>query len=113
MTLRLTIPLPLSTNALYRNLRGKGRVKTDRYRTWLRNAQNEVMTQKRKHYAGDCELRLVAKKPDKRRRDLDNLLKCTQDLLTTCGIVDDDQQFIKVSAEWGDETYVEIKECGK
>jgi len=107
--MKLTIPYPVPAHACFRNLTGKGRVKTSRYRTWIRAAGNEVMAQRREHFDGDVTLSLIAKRPDKRRRDLDNLLKASQDLMVHCGILDDDQQIIKVSAEWGSETAIEIE----
>ncbi len=110
-TVRLTIPYPPPLSALYRNQHGPGRVKTARYKTWIRAASNEVMAQRRDHFAGPVTLALTAIRPDKRRRDLDNLLKASQDLMVHCGVLDDDQQVIKVSAEWGDETVIEVSEA--
>jgi crossover junction endodeoxyribonuclease RusA len=107
---RLTIPYPPPVSALYRNQSGPGRVKTKRYKTWIRAASNEVMAQRRGHFGGPVTLSLTAIRPDKRRRDLDNLLKASQDLMVHCGVLDDDQQVIKVTAEWGDETVIEV--CG-
>ncbi len=40
--------------------------------------------------------------PDKRRRDIDNLFKCPNDLLVKHGIITDDSLIHKISAEWAD-----------
>ena len=106
--MKLKIPPPIPLHACFRNVRGRGRVKTDRYHTWQRNAGNEVLAQKRETFDGDCVFALTVVRPDKRKRDLDNLLKSSIDLMVYCGIVKDDQQFIKVSAQWGDENCVEV-----
>jgi len=41
---------------------------------------------------GRIALRMDAFPPDRRRRDLDNLLKCTQDSLAHAGVFEDDSQ---------------------
>lgn len=48
---------------------------------------------------GKLELRVVAFPPDKRRRDLDNLLKATCDALEYANVVGDDYQFCKKTIE--------------
>ena len=47
VTFRLRLPMPPSTNALYRNAYGRGRVKTKRYEAWLRQADMSFLLQKR------------------------------------------------------------------
>jgi Holliday junction resolvase RusA-like endonuclease len=37
--------------------------------------------------------------PDRRRRDLDNLLKCLQDSVTAAGVLDDDSQIKRLEME--------------
>lgn len=43
--IRIVFPPPISVNALYRNLSGKGRVKTGDYKAWLRNADDYLRSQ--------------------------------------------------------------------
>lgn len=42
----------------------------------------------------------MAVKPDKRRRDIDNLIKACADLLVRHGVVSDDSEMRSVSARW-------------
>jgi Holliday junction resolvase RusA-like endonuclease len=39
--------------------------------------------------------------PDKRKRDLDNLLKAPIDLLVEHGVIDDDRNVVSLGASWG------------
>ena len=84
----LTLPTPPSTNNLFVNVKGRGRVKTDRYRSWLRAAGNELRAQKPRKVAGPVAVSIEVG-PDK-RRDLDNYSKAVLDLLVMCGAIDDD-----------------------
>lgn len=43
--------------------------------------------------AGDLEAEMLARPPDRRRRDIDNLIKPTLDALMHAGVVEDDQFF--------------------
>jgi crossover junction endodeoxyribonuclease RusA len=45
-------------------------------------------------------LAIEAVRPDKRRRDIDNLIKPVSDLLCSIGVIEDDSYCEKVSAEW-------------
>lgn len=100
MPSRLTVPLPPSVNAAYRNVPGKGRVKTKAYRSWLAEAGWETVRQRPVGVKGRVRVRVVFGKPDKRKRDLDNLLKCVFDLLTKYGLIEDDSMVVKLEAEW-------------
>ncbi|MCK4982573.1 MAG: RusA family crossover junction endodeoxyribonuclease [Victivallaceae bacterium] len=48
---------------------------------------------------GRIELFLEAYPPDRRRRDLDNLLKCVLDAMEHAGAYHDDSQIVKITAE--------------
>lgn len=96
----LSLPYPPTTNNLYRNTRGKGRVKTQRYLTWLRAAGNEVLMQRQKPIAGYVVLNIQLGKPDKRKRDLSNLIKACEDLLVQHGLIEDDSMVAKLTIQW-------------
>lgn len=84
----LTLPVPPSTNALTRNVAGRGRVKTKAYLRWLKDARWAIQTARVGRIEGrykitisvghDCPI------------DLDNF-KAVQDLLATHGIIDNDR----------------------
>ena len=113
----LELPVPPSTNALYRNTskaertRGlalgwrplRGRIKTDRYRTWLRSAGNEILAtpqERRRPVKGKFVLYVAAGRPDERTRDLDNLLKATCDLLAAHGLIENDCLAESITVAW-------------
>jgi crossover junction endodeoxyribonuclease RusA len=99
--IRLELPLAPSANAIFRA--GRGRVyKTNIYKQWLEECSWMIKTQTKESVPRDYILQVVAKRPDKRRRDLDNLLKATSDLLVRTGIVSDDNFCRAIVAEWVD-----------
>ena len=100
MRIELQIPYPPSTNKLTRNVRGRGRVKTNAYEQWLRLAGWNVKYQKAPAIFGAYTLTISARKPDNRKRDIDNLIKPISDLLVSVGVVKDDQFCKRVTAEW-------------
>ncbi len=97
----ISLPYPPSTNNLYRNVPGKGRVKTDRYRTWLRAAGNEILAQRPMKFEGEVSLSLTLRRRDGRRRDLSNAIKATEDLLVAHGIIQDDSLVGELYVTWG------------
>src|SRR5258708_4769936 len=96
----LRIPLPPSVNALFANVPGKGRVKTDRYKTWLNAVGWDVVQQRQSPIKGDVTLEIVAGRPDRRRRDLSNLIKAAEDLLVRHGLIEDDSRVTSLSIAW-------------
>jgi len=62
-----------------------------------------VRQQTRKTVDGEYALHIRAVRSNK-RRDLDNLLKATSDLLVELRIVEDDSQCVALAAEWADES---------
>ena len=99
----LSLPFPPSVNALYRNVSGRGRVKTERYKTWLRAAGNELLATplgQRVPIEGKFILTVLAGRPDKRIRDLDNLLKAPLDLLQAHGLIKNDGLAQSITVAW-------------
>ena len=89
----LRLPLPPSTNALYRNVRGVGRVKAVGYKRWLVSAGAYGITQKPPggfpHFARDFEIIVLI--PANTRGDCDNRCKAVIDLCTAWQIISDDR----------------------
>ena len=98
MKIVLSIPFPVSANAMYRN--AAKTLKSKEYRAWIKAAAWTVATQTRTRITGPYKLTLLAVPPDKRRRDIDNLLKSTNDVLKTAGVIDDDSQCRWIEARW-------------
>lgn len=74
--------------------------KSDRYTAWLKQAGLVALTQRRGHIAGQYHLSIQASRPDRRARDIDNLIKPISDLLQHIGVVRDDCDCEMVSARW-------------
>lgn len=97
----LTLPYPPTTNNLYRNA-GKGRVKTVAYTAWLTVAGWAIKAAKPEAVPGRYRLSLIADAPDRRARDIDNLIKPVSDLLKKSGVIEEDSLARSVFAEWSD-----------
>ncbi len=97
--IELRLPVPVSVNAMYRNVAKVGRVKTGKYTNWLKEADKWLLTQKRglKPFEGPCAVELRV--PAKCRADVSNLIKCAEDFLVSRLITPDDRYTRKVSAE--------------
>lgn len=87
------LPIPPSTNQLFRNVKGKGRVRTERYNTWINAAGWELKAQKPKPVTGPVSL-TIAVNEKKTRADLGNLEKAAVDLLVAHGVIEDDKPSI-------------------
>lgn len=96
--------LPPSTNRLWRA--GKGRVHmADTYRTWKDAAVSTLWMQAREQskgagIVGPYAMRIRCVKPDRRRRDISNLIKGLEDAVVAAGIVRDDSDCQVIEAEW-------------
>lgn len=95
------LPPPLS--ACYRNVAGKGRVKTQRYKAWA-NRQLMINPQLRGtvKFTAKVGVHIGVIRLDKRKRDLDNLLKPLCDLLVAGSVLADDSQIKCLSIMWHD-----------
>ncbi len=98
----LTLPVPPSTNALFVNVPGKGRVPSVRYKQWRQDALATLWTQPRKFMGCPCAITLIV--PDKGRRDLDNFAKPILDFLVQHNfIADDSREFVRdLRIKWSD-----------
>jgi len=101
----LVLPYPVSINAAYANNAGggRGRFKTQRLREWISEATFEVLKERRGRIVGPYAFHLVAQRPDNRRRDLSNILKVTEDLCVSLGLVEDDHHAAPICLDWSDE----------
>ncbi|MDD5599430.1 MAG: RusA family crossover junction endodeoxyribonuclease [Victivallaceae bacterium] len=92
------LPYPPSVNHYYRHVGPRVLISRPgrKYR--------EVVVARLRSYGikpldGGIELFLEAYPPDRRRRDLDNLLKCVLDAMQYAGAYYDDSQIVKITAE--------------
>lgn len=90
-----------SVNSLWR-ISGKRMYRTKKYKDWLEEAGWMVRQQTREIIDGEYALHIRALRSNK-RRDLDNLLKATSDLLVELRVVEDDSQCVALAAEWANQ----------
>jgi len=89
--------------------------KSNAYVAWLMLAGVEARRQKPSRISGPYHLIIQAARPDKRRRDLDNLLKPISDLLVSVGVIRDDCECEMISARWvtvGEGVTIRIEPAG-
>jgi crossover junction endodeoxyribonuclease RusA len=93
------LPFPVSTNNLFA---GKGRrFPSKRYKAWREEAAWALASQRPlPSFSEPVEVTLSIGRPDRRTRDLDNLLKAPLDLLVEFGVLADDQLIHRLSASW-------------
>ena len=85
----LNLPEPPSVNAAYSNVNQRGRVKTKAYRNW----ETECLWMIKQAKPGIIKVTFIVTLflSEKTRKDVDNCLKPTLDLLSKCGITKDDK----------------------
>lgn len=98
----LTLPWPPSANTYYRHVsKGPlaGRVLLSEAGRAYRKAVDAVVRQARgrKAWAVPLEVRIAAFPPDRRKRDLDNLVKSVLDSLQASGVYENDSQIDSLS----------------
>lgn len=99
----IKLPFPVTTNNLYRNRRGRGgRAKTKRYQAWSTEAGWEIKRQRPGFVEGPFKLDITITRPDKRRRDISNLIKALEDALVEFGVVEDDCLCEQITIGWRD-----------
>ncbi len=105
----LLLPWPPSTNRIWRNVvvRGKPQTLLSKEGREFRSLAGKhclVSGLSGKRLSGRIEVTLIANPPDKRPRDLDNVLKATLDALTHAGVWLDDSQVDRIEIMRGEVT---------
>jgi Holliday junction resolvase RusA-like endonuclease len=91
--------LPPSKNALRQRTK-TGIARTDDYKSWIKNAGKEMQVQRVRGVKGPYKLTIQAVRPNRKRRDLGNLLEATEDLLTTMHVIEDDSLSEMIVMRW-------------
>jgi crossover junction endodeoxyribonuclease RusA len=98
--IEMTLPWPPSVNTYWRNFDGR-MIISARGRDYRETVGDQMTLQKMvKHFKGQLKVEIEAFRPDKRRRDLDNLLKATLDGLAHAGVYEDDSQIVDLRIYW-------------
>lgn len=95
----LSLPYPPSANRLWRAVNGR-QIKSAEYRAWIDEAALSIRLQRPRGIVGAYHLVIRASRPDRRRRDIDNLLKPIWDALCQGGVVGDDCDCEHLTAFW-------------
>lgn len=114
MVAELHLPYPPSANRLWRRS-GRRIHKGAEYANWLVDAGFTAIKQRQPGIVGKYKISINAVRPDKRRRDLDNIIKAISDLVKSVGIIDDDCDCEQISARWvttGEGVYVRVEPAG-
>lgn len=101
--LQIFLPYPSSVNGIWRS--GNGRTyKAKEYRAWEEAADEAISEQKPGCLEREFFVTILVGRPDKRRRDLDNLVKPLLDACERNGVVEDDCHNQGFSCFWDAET---------
>lgn len=63
-------------------------------------AEQILLQRAAKHFTAPLRVTIEAWRPDRRKRDLDNLLKAALDSLAHAGVFDDDSQIVDLRIYW-------------
>lgn len=98
--IEFTLPWPPSVNRYWRTFQGRMIISAEGRE--FRETVGDQMTLQGKvaHYEKPLRVEIEAWRPDKRRRDLDNLLKATLDGLAHAGVYADDSQIVDLRIYW-------------
>jgi len=98
----LTLPWPPSVNKYWRTFQGRMIISAEG-RSYRKAVADQVLIQRgAKHYTGKLCVEIEAYRPDKRRRDLDNLLKAVLDGCTHAGVWEDDSNIVDLRIYWAE-----------
>lgn len=95
----LNLPMAPSVNRLWRM--GKGKMyKSTEYGAWISVCSLIARVNKPVPILGKYKLLIEVQRPDKRRRDIDNFIKATSDLLEHAKLIENDCFCEEVTARW-------------
>ena len=95
----LSVPAPPSVNKMFRNVPGKGRVKTGAYDAWQAEAGWRLRLQRPGRIAGPVMI-LVGVERGSLKADIDNTVKALFDLLVEHRVIEDDSKVVGFAAAW-------------
>lgn len=101
--INVTLPWPPSVNTYWRNFDGR-MIISAKGREYRESVGDQILLQRAaKFFQGKLRVVIEAARPDRRRRDLDNLLKATLDGLAHAGVYEDDSQIVDLRIFWAEE----------
>jgi crossover junction endodeoxyribonuclease RusA len=98
--IEVTLPWPPSVNSYWRSFNGRA-ILSEKGRQYRKAVADQVLIQRAaKHLEKPLRVEIEAFRPDRRRRDLDNLLKAVLDGLAHAGVYSDDEQIQDLRIYW-------------
>ncbi|MEY4234830.1 MAG: hypothetical protein RLZZ454_88 [Pseudomonadota bacterium] len=98
----LTLPWPPTVNTYWRQYQGRVLLSA-KGREYRKAVADQVLIQgAAKHITHAVRVNIEAYRPDRRRRDLDNLLKAVLDSMVHAGVMDDDALIEDLRIYWAD-----------
>jgi Holliday junction resolvase RusA-like endonuclease len=95
----ITIPAPPSTNALFFNVKGRGRAKSVAYKAWIDEAGWKLKAQSPAAVPGRVVV-VIGIERDNSLSDIDNRSKALLDLLVAHKIIKDDRYVTALAMAW-------------
>lgn len=96
----VTLPYPPTANLIWRRA-GARTIRSPKYDAWRAECTLIIRAETRgKGLVGPYAMTLQIGKPDRRRRDLDNVIKPCGDVLVLAGAVADDSDCQDIAARW-------------
>jgi Holliday junction resolvase len=113
-SVRIALPLPPSANNMFVNVRGKGRVRSENYKSWSRTAGLLIRAQRPGRFDVPVRVRIEVNHPRGLGFDIDNRIKAILDALVQYGLlIDDSAKWVRgveiVVVESGAECLVEVE----
>ena len=101
--IELTLPWPPTVNTYWRMFQNRMIISEAgrKYRTAV--AEQVLVQRGAKHLTGTVKVVIEAWRPDKRKRDLDNLLKAVLDAMKHAGVYEDDSLIVDLRIYWAPE----------
>jgi crossover junction endodeoxyribonuclease RusA len=95
-------PYPPSVNALYRRAPQGGMFKTAKWKSWRVDTMKFMRAQGAEvcEFDGPVKVEYIVARPDRRRRDVTNLIKALDDMLEELGVVSNDCQIVDCRIAW-------------
>jgi crossover junction endodeoxyribonuclease RusA len=85
------LPFPPSVNNLFSHNKSTGkRFISENYKSWRTEAGWALKAQNPQKTTGRVRVTIIAVRPDKRKRDIDNITKAINDLLVSFEVIEDD-----------------------
>lgn len=105
MTVSLTLPYPPSANMMWRSTRNqKSLYKSSAYVAWINACHAAIPFRLRDEIKGRFTVTISVDRPDRRKRDIDNLTKPILDVLKPTpqlkGVIEDDCLADEITIRW-------------